>query len=130
MTSSRQRAVHAYHLGGPLCSTVVGCNALYAVDDQGRDRPEQVTCKRCLWLLGVRPGPAEHIADLIGSANDWLRSALRHTPGAELTEAERADLGERLGRTRQLTDNLITALADQDTSAISDYLREQADGEG
>jgi hypothetical protein len=131
--SARQRVVHApgITLDGPACGTYTGCGALYAIDDQGRYRPEAVTCKRCLWRLGVRPGPAENIADLIGSADDRLRSALRHTGGADLTEAERVDLGERLGRTQQLTDNISDALTVvPGTDAISDYLREQAGGEG
>jgi hypothetical protein len=50
VTNPRQRAVHAWHPrnGGPWCGTHVGCGALYALDEQGRPRPESVTCKRCL----------------------------------------------------------------------------------
>jgi hypothetical protein len=130
--SARQRVVHAprFPLVSPACGTYTGCGGLYALDDAGEYRPEWVTCKRCLWRLGVRPGPVENIADLIGSASDRLTGALRATGPAELTEAERVDLGERLGRTQQLTGSISDALAGLDTDAISDYLREQAGGEG
>jgi hypothetical protein len=45
---SRTRVVHLYAGGSPLCGAVAGCEALYAVDDEGRDVPEAVTCLRCL----------------------------------------------------------------------------------
>jgi hypothetical protein len=54
--SARARAVHLYFRGGPLCGTYVTCSALYAIDDDGRDVPEAVTCRRCLGLLGARGG--------------------------------------------------------------------------
>jgi hypothetical protein len=47
--------VHLYLLAGPLCGTYVGCGALYAIDGDGNDRPEQVTCQRCLRLLSREP---------------------------------------------------------------------------
>jgi hypothetical protein len=63
------RAVHLYSpvMCAPLCPTR-SCGALYAIDGQGRERPEWVTCKRCLALMTGPP--------------DRERGSPRRIPGA------------------------------------------------
>ncbi len=48
---SASRVVHLSLAGGPMCRASAGSGALYAVDDQGRDVPESVTCRRCLAIM-------------------------------------------------------------------------------
>jgi hypothetical protein len=61
---SGPRAVHLYVAAGPLCGAVTSCEALYAVDDQGRAVPEAVTCLRCLAAMN----PPESSVDSPGHA--------------------------------------------------------------
>ena len=42
----------------PLCGTSAGCDALFAVNEQGQDVPEWVTCRRCLAQMNRAGQPA------------------------------------------------------------------------
>ena len=49
--------MHRYSFIGRAICGIGGCNVLYAIDDEGRERLEWVTCKRCLALLRQGGGP-------------------------------------------------------------------------